>query len=71
MKKKKRKLKPQVKRVLDVILIMITGALIGIALYQLMTEKTTHETPVGSYECRGKIIQVCSGSKEVANYLGA
>lgn len=46
-------------------------AFITIAIYQVFNEKTIHTTPVGTYECHGKLIQVCSGSKEVADYLGA
>jgi len=64
--KKRYKLKNWVKYLLFTIL----GAVIGIAIYQLFTIKNTYETPVGSYSCNGGIIQVCSGSKEVANYLG-
>lgn len=70
MKKKRRRLKPQVKRFLTNMLMMGIGAFLGIAFYQIATIKTIENTPVGSYECRGKIIQVCSGSKRVADYLG-
>ena len=63
---KRRKLKRWVKNILW----MILGAFIGIIIYQLFTVETVHETPVGSYTCRGGIFQVCSGSNEVADYLG-
>jgi len=65
-KKKKLHLKRWVKNTLWVIL----GALIGITIYQLFTIKTTKETPVGTYTCQGGIIKVCTGSQEVADYLG-
>ena len=62
----KRRLKPWVKKVL----LLIVGAIIGIAIYQLFTIKTVKSTPVGDYTCTGGIIQVCSGSHKVATYLG-
>lgn len=65
--KKKYVLKRWVKNTLWVLL----GALIGIAIYQLFTVQTTETTPVGDYTCNGGIIKVCTGSKEVADYLGA
>ena len=43
---------------------------ISIAIYQLITIKTYHTTPAGTYQCIGKFIKVCSGNKEVADYLG-
>jgi len=64
--KKRYKLKSWVKYLLFTIL----GAVIGIAIYQLFTLKTTKKTPVGEYTCKGGIVQVCTGSKEVADYLG-
>lgn len=70
MKQVKYKLKPSVKKTLKISLLFILGAVIGIAIYQLFTVKTIKKTPVGTYECRGGIFQICSGSKEVSNYLG-
>lgn len=64
--KKKYKLKAWVK----ITLWMILGVLIGIAIYQMATVKTVKSTPVGEYSCQGGLIKVCTGSKEVANYLG-
>lgn len=64
--KKKRVLKRWVK----IALWMILGALLGIAIYQLFTLDSTYTTPVGSYTCKGGLLKVCSGSNEVANYLG-
>lgn len=64
--KKKRVLKRWVKNLLWVVL----GAIIGISLYQLFTLKTVEHTPVGDYECSGGILKICSGSKEIATYLG-
>lgn len=65
-KKKKYRLKRWVKNLLWIIL----GAVIGITIYQLFTVETVHETPAGNYTCRGGIIKVCTGSNEVADYLG-
>lgn len=62
----KRRLRPWVK----VTLLLIAGAIIGIAIYQLFTIETTKHTPVGTYSCRGGIIKICTGSDEVADYLG-
>ena len=45
-------------------------AFITLSIYQIYTIKTIHTTPVGTYTCHGKLIQVCNGSKEVADYLG-
>jgi hypothetical protein len=62
----KRRLKPWVKKVL----LLIVGAIIGITIYQLFTVTTVKSTPLGDYTCNGGIIQVCTGSKKVATYLG-
>lgn len=70
MKTKKYRLKPEVKKIMNIILLLLLGALIGIAIYQLFTIKTIKSTPVGNYECNGGLIKICSGSKEVADYLG-
>lgn len=64
--KKRYRLKRWVKNTLWVIL----GAVIGIAIYQLFTVETTKNIPAGEYTCKGGIIKVCTGSKEVADYLG-
>ena len=64
---KKRKLKGWVKVVLN----LVAGAVIGIAIYQLFTVETVKTTPVGSYTCNGGIVKVCTGSRAVADYLGA
>ncbi len=45
-------------------------AFVVLAIYQLFTIKTIHTTPVGTYQCNGGIIKMCSGSQEVADYLG-
>lgn len=44
--------------------------LLTITIYQLLTITTIHTTPMGTYTCHGKLIQVCNGSKEVKDYLG-
>ena len=53
-----------------IVLWTIFVAFITISIYQVFTIKTIHTTPVGSYTCHGKLIQVCGGSREVADYLG-
>lgn len=60
----------KLKRWVKVMLWTLFVAFTTLALYQLATVKTVKSTPVGSYTCHGKLIQVCSGSKEVADYLG-
>lgn len=62
----KRRLRPWVKYTL----VAILSAIISITIYQLFTLEITKTTPVGNYTCRGGIIQVCTSSKEVADYLG-
>lgn len=41
-----------------------------ISIYQLFTVKTTNNTSAGKYECKGKLIQICTGNNNVKNYLG-
>ena len=65
-KQKRYRLRTWVKLVLWTIFV----AFITISIYQMFTITTIHTTPVGSYTCKGKLIQVCGGSKEVADYLG-
>lgn len=36
----------------------------------MMSKPEIKKTPVGNYECKGHILKVCSGSNEVADYLG-
>jgi hypothetical protein len=62
----KRRLRPWVKYTL----VAILSAIVSIAIYQLFTLETTKTTPARTYTCKGGIIQVCTGSKEVADYLG-
>lgn len=62
----KRRLRPWVKYTL----VAILSAIVSIAIYQLFTLETTKTTPAGNYTCKGGIIQICTGSKEVADYLG-
>lgn len=59
---KKRKIKTWVRVVLIILSV--------VAIYQLFTIKFNKQTPVGNYMCKGGIIKVCTGSKEVADYLG-
>lgn len=64
---KERRLKRWVKNLLW----LVFGCLIGIAIYQLITEETTRTTVAGEYTCKGGILEVCTGSKQVADYIGA
>lgn len=50
---------------------LVAGAIIGIAIYQLFTVETIKTTPAGNYTCNGGIVKVCTGSRAVADYLGA
>lgn len=60
----------RLKRWVKVAIWTLFVAFITLAIYQLFTTKTVHTTPVGTYTCHGGLIQVCGGSKEVADYLG-
>ena len=53
-----------------VVLWTLFVAFITLSIYQLITIKTIHSTPVGTYQCNGGLIKICSGSEEVADYLG-
>lgn len=64
--KKVYKLKKWVKVMLWTLFVAFTT----LSLYQLATVKKIKTTPVGTYTCHGSLVQVCSGSKEVADYLG-
>ena len=59
---KKRKIRTWVKVVLIILVV--------IAIYQLFTLDISVSTVAGDYNCKGGIIKVCTGSKEVATYLG-
>lgn len=64
--KKRLRLKKWVKVVLVIIVVLISC----IAIYRDYSKETINGTPVGEYTCRGSIIQLCSGSNEVKDYLG-
>lgn len=49
---------------ITIILMILAGLDIAISKPEIKN------TPVGNYECKGHILKVCSGSNEVANYLG-
>lgn len=49
---------------------LLITIIIGITIYQSFIVETIKSTPVGNYTCRGGLIKVCTGSKEVAEYLG-
>lgn len=65
-KQKKLRLRKWVWLVLYTLLIVF----LSITIYQLFNFTTIHTTPVGTYTCHGKLVQVCNGSKEVKDYLG-
>lgn len=54
---------------LIILFIFIVG-LFTIFKFLFVGEEKIHVTPVGNYTCSGGLIKVCSGSKEVADYLG-
>lgn len=62
--------KVKLRRWVKVVLFILLLALIIYCGYRLFTKKTIYVTPAGTYMCNGSIIQVCGGSKEVADYLG-
>ena len=70
IKEKQRVKRYKLKRWVKIMLWTLFVAFIAVALYQIKTIKTVKSTPVGSYTCHGSLIQICSGSKEVADYLG-
>lgn len=49
---------------------VLVVVLLTISIYQLFTLKEENNTPAGTYNCRGGILKVCTGSNEVATYLG-
>lgn len=51
------------------LLVFLIG-LMTIFKFLFIGKTTIEETPVGSYQCTGGLFKVCSGSSEVANYLG-
>jgi len=54
-----------------IFMIFIIGLLLMlVAKFLFVGEPEVHETPVGEYTCKGGLIKVCTGSKEVADYLG-
>lgn len=62
---KNRCIKLILKIIKSIILIILT-----IVIYQLFTIKTTNNISSGTYECRGKMIQICTGNNNIKNYLG-
>ena len=62
--KTKRRLKKPVKRFLIIILLIIVFKILFIG------ETITKETPAGDYTCSGGVLKICTGSEEVADYLG-
>ncbi len=55
---------------LSIILLIFIVGFVTIFKFLFIGEPITKETPVGNYTCSGGFIKVCSGSQEVANYLG-
>ena len=60
----------RLRRWVKVMLWTIFVAFTTLSLYQMATIKDIKTTPVGTYTCHGKLLKVCSGSREVADYLG-
>lgn len=60
----------RLKRWVKVVIAIIVIILLGIITYQVCTKEHTYQTPVGEYTCRGGLIELCTGSKEVKDYLG-
>lgn len=54
---------------ISILFVFIVG-LISIFKFIFIGEPKTYTTPAGEYTCTGGLIKVCSGSKEVADYLG-
>lgn len=53
-----------------IILFIFLIGLFTIFKFLFVGKEITYETPVGNYTCKGGFIKTCSGSKEVADYLG-
>ena len=70
IQEQKKQKRYRLRKWVKVVLWTIFVAFITISVYQLFTITTITTTPKGSYTCKGKLIQVCGGSKEVADYLG-
>ena len=70
IKEKQRVKRYKLRRWVKIMLWTLFVAFTTLSLYQLATVKKIKSTPVGNYTCHGKLVQICSGSKEVADYLG-
>lgn len=66
----KKQKKYRLKKWVWIVLWTLLVAFLAVAIYQVFTITKIYTTPVGSYSCKGSLIKVCSGSKEVADYLG-
>lgn len=55
---------------LMVILALVIAGIILIFRFLFIGPTKTYDTPAGSYTCSGGLIKVCTGSREVADYLG-
>lgn len=51
------------------IVILSLLIIIGLIIIIQFEHKTVISTPYGGYECRGTIIKMCNGSKEVEEYI--
>lgn len=49
---------------------IVLAVIVFITILLDPTEKT-YTTPAGEYTCRGTIVKVCTGDKEVMDFLGA
>lgn len=66
----KKQKKYRLKKWVWVVLWTLLVAFMAVAAYQCFTYTKIYTTPVGSYQCNGKLIKICRGSKAVADYLG-
>ena len=55
---------------LILILFVFLVGLFTIFKFLFIGKQTVHTTPVGNYTCTGGFVKTCSGSQEVADYLG-
>lgn len=63
--------KYRLKRWVKVTLCSLFIVFMFVSVIQFFTVKKITTTSYGSYTCIGKLIKVCGGSRQVADYLGA
>lgn len=70
LKRLNKELTPFEKIKLIFMLFIIILLLMLVFKFLFVGEPEVHETPVGNYTCQGGLFKVCTGSQEVADYLG-